>query len=72
MRACLRAKKTYGLKVFEISNAFGVSRGWVLLVSLSEQWILLANIYFTRLFCIWLFNSKISYSHLSFDKGIFT
>jgi hypothetical protein len=27
MRACLRAKKTYGLKVFEISNAFGVSRG---------------------------------------------
>jgi len=25
-RACLRAKKTYGLLVFEISNAYGVSR----------------------------------------------
>ena len=24
-RACLRAKKTYGLKVLLISNAFGVS-----------------------------------------------
>jgi hypothetical protein len=27
VRACLREQKSYGLEVFEISNAFGVSRG---------------------------------------------
>jgi len=49
MRACLREQKSYSLKVFVVSNAFGVPRCWVLLDILSEQWILLANIYFTRL-----------------------
>jgi len=41
-RACLRAKKTYGLKVLLISNAFGVS-----------VWRVVLN----NPFSIWFFNS---------------